>query len=1083
MGLIRYFVKKSILVNLVAVFITLIGFFMFFTSAKEVFPNIQMGYIVITTVYPQAGSEEVEKLVTIPIENAIEDVDGIDKITSWTSEGMSMIGIELVADANIKEALDDIEKAVDAISDLPDEAMDPNVFEIASDIFPVINVSVSGGKDYAQLREASKRLEERLLEVKGVGEIEMWGYYDKALWIDVDKNELDRYGLTLFNFISTLQDRDISMPAGNKTFDRYEYAVRFLSPMDSKEDVENVILRSNDAGRKLQVKNVAEVIDGFQDEDMYLRSQGQRAVLFDVLKNQGKDSIKIAKQVREIALNLEKEFNGDIKVSFSNDMSIYLQDRLDVLYSNGAFGALLVVGMLMLLLRPSIAVFTALGLPVAFGISFFATNQLGISFNMMSIFGFIMVLGMLVDDAIVVGENVYRHMEMGKDTYNAVVDGTSEMIMPVIASVSTTIAAFSPLMMIGGMMGEFLSAIPKVIIIALAASVIECFFILPSHLADFVKQKTRGKGEQLQEHWFEVLKEKYGKLLEISLYKRGTTAVLIALMFIFGIGLEMRNGFSFTDSQVNEIEIKLKTNKEFSVDDTERIVKDIEKIVLELDPKDLEAVNSFVGMWNSTNGPPTFAPNIGNIAVILHIEDNRKTKDANKILETLRNRIGMPEGVKTLDIKVVKGGPPSGEEIDVAISADSFDRAVAVSEEFMEAVKKINFADTKKDSAAFYNPVASLNTDFEEGKKELRFVVDEAKASRAGVNLTQASIIMRSAIAGFKLKTIKKLGEDIEVKVRVNEQSIATIDDVLQLKVPNMMGNRILLREIVKVEQGTTYSQLKHIDGKKSVSVIGTLKKPVKKDKGESNVVKAEADKTEKTKIKKEPNINVNFFNMKMKGVIKEFEEKYKDVRFETGGEQEAMAEGFQDLGKAFVVALFLIFIILATLFNSLVQPFIIMLAIPFGFIGVMWTLVFHGMSISFMAFMAFVGLTGVVVNNSLIMVSFINGLIAEGKSFEHAIIEGSKTRLRPIVLTTFTTVIGLMPLGYGWFGGNDPMITPMAVVFAWGLLFASFVTLFIIPSFMVTVNNLKISIKRKLGKGGEEKKAFSKKESSQKIS
>jgi len=1041
MGLIRFFVNKSIFVNLVAVFITLIGVFTFIHSAKEVFPQIKMGYIMISTVYPQAGPEEIEKLITIPIENAVEDIDDIKEITSWSSEGCSMIGLELEPEVkDVSSVLDDVKAAVEKISNLPNEAEEPEILEISSDFFPVIDVALSGGENYAQLRAAAKLLEEKLSEIEGVGSIEKWGFYDKAIWVDVDKNKLEKYGLTLLNFINVLRDRDISTPAGNKVINRKEHSIRFISPLDNVQDVEKVIIRSNEAGKNIRVRDVAHVSNGFKDGDIYLRSQGERAILLQVKKHPDNDSIKISQQVRDITKKLQAHFAPGIKVAFADDMSIYLKNRLKVLYSNGAFGAVLVIFMLVLLLRPSVAVVTAIGLPVAFAASFYISKSVGISFNMISIFGYIMVLGMMVDDAIVVGENVYRHMEMGKKPFEAAVVGASEMILPVIASVTTTIAAFLPLMMIGGMIGQFLSAIPKIIIIALSVSLIECFFILPSHLSDFVRPKVHFSSEARQEHWFFVLREHYGRMLNWVLHRRVLFAVLILGLLVVATVLEFKKGIVFTDAQISEIDIDLKTEQDFSVDDTEAVVKKIEKAIFKLPEKDLDAVNAFVGMKRDRHSPPRFAPNIAQIRVLLHIEDERQTKDANVIVQKLRDWIGMPAGVTQLSINVVKGGPATGEDIDIEVSGDSYETIQVIAEELIHKIKNIevsNSGEKKRDNASI-KPVKEINTDLQKGRKEIRLIVDEAKAALAGVNLSQTSTILRAAIAGIKLKSIKRLGEDIDVMVRINADNINSVDDLLNLRIPNRMGNRILLKEIVKVEYGDAYSELKHRNGKVNLSVIGTI------------------DKTQ---------TNVNVVNMKIKHLLKEFKRKYTNVDFVIGGEQKDMMKGFQDLGKAFLIALFLIFIILATLFNSFGQPLIIMLAIPFGFVGVMLTLFIHNMPISFMAFMGFVGLTGVVVNDSLILVSFINKLIKAGKKAETAIIEGAKTRLRPVILTTVTTSAGLLPLAYGWFGGDEPFIRPMALVFAWGLLFATGVTLFIIPSFLAITFNLKILFRRKFKK------------------
>lgn len=1035
MGLIKFFAEKSIFVNLTVIFVLLIGIFTFSTTAKEVFPQIKIGYLVIMTSYPQSGPEEIENLITIPIENAVEGIQDIKEITSWTSEGLSMIGIELLPEVeDVDQVLDEVKSEVDKITDFPAEAEDPEIFEISTDFFPLINLSISGGNSYAELRETADRLEDKLEKIDGVGNIIKEGYYDKAIWVDADKKKLDDYGLTLFNFISVLQDRDISMPAGNKVMNNQEYALRMLLPMETVDDVKRVIIRSNELGNKVRVRDVAQVTDGFKDEDMYTRSQGQRSILMQVQKQKGFDTIAMVEGIRKLVAEEKKSMPPDVNVAFANDMSIYLKNRLNVLYSNGLFGGLLVIIMLILLLRPAVALWTAMGMPVAFAGAFYLAKLFNIDTNMISILGYIMVLGMIVDDAIVVGENVYRHIEEGLQPFDAAVKGASEMLLPVIASVSTTIAAFLPLMLVGGMMGEFLSAIPKVIIIALVASLIECFFILPAHLADFVKPAKAKAGETKQEHWFALLREGYGKVLHWVLYHRLWFAVIIIVLFGVSIFLGTRNGLVFTDAQSQQIKIQLKTDKNYSLDDTEAIVVAMEKQVLRLDDQDLDVVNSYVGMLDDRHGPPRFGPNKAQLDILLHIEDERKTKKAEAIVNQLRQWIGQPEGVEDITIEVMKGGPPTGAAIDINLAGEAYEALLPIAKSLAQDIRDLTMPEKrppkKGEEPAVFKPVKEIKHDFEEGKREIRLIIDEEKATLAGVNLGQASTILRAAIAGIKLKTIKKLGEDIDVMVRVNENSLAGLQEILNLRIPNRFGNRILLKEIVRVEQGQSTGVLKHQDGKKSIGLIGSI-----------DQVKT----------------NVNAVNQKIAGLLKDYRAKFKEISFEVGGEQQEMMEGFMDLAKAFAVAFLLIFIILATLFNSVIQPVIIMLAIPFGFIGVMLTLFFHDMPISFMAFMGFIGLTGVVVNDSLILVSFINNMAKQGVRLEQAIMDGAKTRLRPVVLTTVTTSVGLFPLAYGWFGGDEPMIAPMALVFAWGLIFATIVTLFIIPSFVAIVHNMKV--------------------------
>ncbi len=1029
MGLIRYFANKSIFVNLIAIFVTITGLFTFFSSPKEIFPEIELGIVVITTMYPQASPDEIEKLVTSPIEDAIKNVKGIKEINSSSSESLSMIVVQAQAGYNTKQLTNDLKSAVDKADKLPAEAEKPDVFEIASDEFGMLMATVSGGT-YAQRRETVKLLEQKFSKVKGIGKIEKWGYNNKTIWVDARKKELNDYGITIFNIMNVLGDRNISMPAGNKRINDKEYTVRFISEQQTASEIAKIIVRSNETGMNLRIANVAYVNDGFEDNDTMFRANGEDAILMVFNKQKGFDAIRMAHEIKKIGKENVGVISKDVKITFVDDFAERLKNRLNILYSNGLFGAFIVIVLLLLFLRPSLAIMVAAGLPVALGASFLITKSMGISFNMISLFGYIMVIGMLVDDAIVVGENAYRHMEMGKKPFDAAVAGASEMVMPVIASVSTTIAAFLPLLMVGGMIGQFMGSVPKIIAVALAASVIECFFILPSHIKDFVKHKAVGKMEGAQEHWFAVLREKYGSMLVKVLHHRKIfTWGIIALFFLSIVSAVMMKKV-FSDTQINEVGIKFEAKNTYGMADTARVIKEMEKKLLTLDKQDVEAVISYVGYHESMDGPPKFSPNLGQIRVLLNLEDKRKTRDANKIANKIRDMLGKPDETKKMTVDVVKGGPGAGADISFTLTGDTYEEIKTASNEAIKMIEDIEI--NKPFSKEKVRPAKEVVSDLEEGKAELRFVLDEPKAMRAGINVAQVSAIMRAAIAGLKVKSVKVGGENIDIMVRVNKDDIKTVDDILSLKVPNMMGNRIPLKEIVKVQDGFAYSIIKHKDTRKSVTITGT----VDKEKGNAMQVNQMA-------IKK----------------LEDLKKKYPGIEFKAGGDYESMAEGFRDLALAFVVAMLAIYIILATLFNSLKQPLIIMLAIPFGFVGVIITLLLHFQPISFMSFMGFIGLTGVVVNNSLIMTDFFNQLVKNAKNkkdIENAIVESAKIRLRPIILTTVTTSAGLLPLAYGLFGGSDPFLKPMALVFGWGLIFATFVTLFIIPSFLVILHNFR---------------------------
>lgn len=1027
----EFIIKQKLVINMFAIFFVTIGIFSFLSAPKETFPQIKMGLIVISTIYPNASPLEVEKLVTTPYEDAIKNLTGIKKMTSASSESNSMIVVHLEAEVkNIDKMVNDIQTAIDKITDIPEEVVDPMVFEISMDMIPAIQMAVAGGNDYGELRETVKRIDEKVLKIDGVGGTQKWGMLGKTIWVNADPAKLSSYALTVFDIVNTLKDSNMSASAGNMVVDKFENGVRFSAELEGAQDVKEVIIRSNETGKNLKIQDVAKVVDGFKEDDLVIRSNGKKAILFTALKGKNKDTIKVVKEVRKTIEEMKKNgmIKPDISVSYSYDMSLRLKERLRLVYDGGVAGAVLVLIVLLLLLRPSIAIWTALGLPVSFAISLLVMQFFGVSFNMLSMFGYIMVLGMLVDNNIVIGENVYRYIQEGKKIHDAVVIGATEVIMPVFASVLTSIASFAPFLLISGMMGEFLRPIPIVISLALIASLIESFLILPTHLNEFVKVKKDENTGSKQEHWFEGLRAKYSALLTKVLYKRKLFIVGIVALFIVSIPLGFFRGVSFVDGQVEQITINLKTPNTNSTVENEVIVSKIEDKLMPLLKTNIDSIQSYVGYQDRMDGPPVFATNRSQVNLIMKLQNERKTKDSKKLVKEIRDAVGTPEGVEDMKIEEQKGGMPTGREIDIVVSGDTYGTIIMVADELQKEVKSIKGA---KD----------VSTDLEQGKREIKLVVDSEKAARAKVSNASIAGVLRSSVSGLKAKSIKKDGEDIEVMVRLDKKGLKTIEDLLSIRVPNMYGQRIVLSEIVRVEGGMSYTILNHRDAKKAITVFGAV------DKTASNV-KAVNDEIMKK--------------------LKELEKKYPYVEFTAGGEYKEMQEGFADLFKVFIVAFLLIFIIIAALFNSLIQPLVIMAAIPFGFIGVMLALFLHWMPVSFGAFMGFIALSGVIVNNSILMTDFFNHLVRKGVDVEKSLVEAASIRLRPIVLTTVTTVISLIPMGYSFFGTPDPFLQPVAIAFSWGLIFGTIVTLFLVPCLLVFVHNITITLKKKSNKNME---------------
>jgi len=1002
--------KQKVLANLIAVFLMTVGLAVFTLSPKESLPEIKLGLMVINTVFPGAGPEEIEKLITTPLEDAVKNIKGFSAIDSTSAESVSTIVLSVKTEVKDTQALlNDVKNAVSKVQGLPEDANEPEILEITTDEFPVLQVSVSGPSDYSQLREASRLIENRILKIDGVAKVNKAGYLDKVIWIEADASKLRSQGLTIFGIVNAVKAKNASVPAGNRKFGGREFGIKSVSEITGADDAARVIVRANEAGKGISIRDIAYVKDGFSEETSIVKADGKKAVIMTVLKARGGDTITINKSVRKAADEMKKILPGEVNISFANDSSKFIADRLSVVNSNGIFGGILVLALIVLLIRPSIAFLTAASIPVVFGASLITIKMLGYTYDMLSLFGYVMAIGLLVDNAIVVGENVYRYMEeKNLAVDDAVSRGTAEVVLPVIASTATTVASFFPLIMVSGVLGSFLRPIPVVIIITLIISAFQVFLILPAQLTALARSK-KSRLIEKQEQITLKLRGAYEKSLRVVIKRKKTTLAAVLVLFMASVWLGTMNGFSFFTSQVDEVIINVKMPVTNSLQDSLATMEKIEQKAMALDPQDLETVYTYVGT-QQTGGVPETAANKGQVNVVLQLSDKRKTSNINEIINKLRNDIGKPEGVTEISVSGVRReGGPVRRDIEINVTADSYERILEINSKILPLIGSIKGA-------------VNVTADYEEGKPEYRINIREDRAALAGVNIAQAGALIRGYVSGIRATSFRKNGDDIDIIVRAKDASMETIDGILSLTVPNFMGKAVPLRTIAYVSEGKTVKSLKHKDTKKTVTISGDV------DKKQSN------------------NAAVNA------GILKALEplkKEFPDADIAAGGEFKEMMKSFSELGTALLVAMFLIYIILAAMFNSLLQPFIIMLAIPFGLIGVMLTLFVHGMPLSFGAFMGFVALAGVVVNNSLILNDFVNRMKKEETSSEEAVIEACKIRLRPILLTTATSIVGLLPLGYGLFGNKDPFLQPVALVFAWGLLVSAVITLFIIPIFI----------------------------------
>jgi len=1032
MSLPRFSVSQSLFINLVSVMIIVMGLITVFGMNREIFPNVSFDMVSVTTSYAGATPADVEKLISVPLEKELRDVDGIKEISSASNSSISVIYITIDPDEKDKQkVIRDVQTAVDRVKTLPKDVDDPVVLEMTGRQYPIIEVSLSGDLTEHELQRHADLLEDIIEDIKGVARIVKAGYRDRELQILVDPKKMQDYYVSIDEVEQALAQRNVSMPAGKIDTKTTEYSIRTTGEFLTAEEVGDVIIRANDSGNWLKIRDVAEVHDTFKDEDIINKTKSTRAVNLVVQKKESGDALSIVDNLR-IKCDAYRDRQTDgLEVSYVNDYSFFARRRLNVLRNNAWIGIIIVMGVLLIFLQKRVAFITFLGIPVAFFTTFMVMHAMGLTINLITMFGLIIVLGMLVDDGIIVAENIYRRMEEGVPPRQAAVEGAEQVMGAVVTAVATTIAAFSPLLMMTGIIGKFIRGIPMVLIIALVASLGEALIILPSHMADFVKIKLDkfGKPVALSKEmpWFKKLISFYTKIVKGAIKRKwlvflGGAMVSVLAISLIGLAFAGKGPIKFIlfpSSGINYIFVRAEAPIGTPLETVEQLAKPIEEAVAKLPPEELETYVTTVGKMEEDRHDPYagMASNIVQLSIYLTPEQDRK-RNVDEIIAQLRENTKDIKGFDDLRFDKPESGPPVGKPVEVRIRGEHFDVLDTISKEYM-------------DYLATLKGTSDITWDHKPGKEEMRIVVDREKATMAGLTIGQIAKTVRAVFEGGIATHIKpvKAEEETDVTVRFPKRNTKDISVFNTILVRNSFGNLIELRKVAKIEKVPGTTAIHHLDGKRVVTVSCNL----------------------------DTNITTSMIvNNALAKNFQDVPERYPGYSVKYGGEQEESMESIMSLLKAYLFAFLIVYLILSSFFRSLIQPFLVMLAIPFGLIGVVFAFLIHGMPLSFLAILGIVGLNGIVVNDSIVLVDFINKLRQSGMKRRDSIIKAGQVRIRPVILTTITTFGGLSTVAYG-IGGKDPFLVPMAMSICWGLLFATAFTLIIIPCAYAIIDDISL--------------------------
>jgi multidrug efflux pump subunit AcrB len=1020
----QFSVNNRIFGNMITIAVFAAGLFVAFTITRELFPKTEMDIVVISTIYRNASPDEVENHITIPLEEEVRSVDGVDDFISTSSEGISSIVITLDPDEDLNKerVINDISRKVDRLR-LPDDVEKPDIM-IISGGDEVIHITVSGNVSEERIRDVASDIKARIEAIPGVSKVDKVGWRDPETWIEVDPNKLIDNELSLEQVAGKVAAQNINMPGGKMQSHDKDTILRTVGEFANLDDVRRVVVRSNPDGQLLTIDDIATVRSTYSDDATTFRANGSRAIKLDVRKKLGGDTLTISDAVTDLVHVIRKDIT-DVDIGIMDFESFVMRRRLKVLVGNGLMGLILVLCALPLVLNFRMALVTALGIPFAFMGTLIVMSAVGMTINMLTMFGMILVIGMLVDDAIIVSENIYRHIENGKSPYQASIDGAKEVMWPVTATILTTIAAFFPMMFLPGILGKFLKWIPVVVIITLAMSLFEALIILPCHVSEFVKAHDKGKSGSGGGRFWAMMHTRYARLIRMVLHHRTIFLVAVFALFISTMFIAKKKMYvdQFPADLIEIFSVNITTPQGTTKDATESLVTQIEQIATDnLEEHELQNVLAFVGMLTDMDGASsTVGSRYATVFVYLTPQASRK-RTAQEVIDDLRPLCSKVDGLETIRFVKVQGGPPVGRAIDIKIVGKDFDTLEVISEKMQASLSK-------------YPGVTNIKDDHDLGKDELRIIVDHAEAARLGVDVRSVARTVYSAFEGVVATSLRKAEDEIRVRVKLAEPYRDQVEHLRTLRVLNRQGRLVEVSKVAALKQTRAVSSIFHYKGERAISVTADVENKKKNGK------------------------LIGLINTELWDEYSTIGQSYPGCRIARTGEWEENQKMKTAMLKAVAAALLMIYTILAIQFKSFAHPLTVLMSIPFGMIGVIIALILHGKPISLMAMMGMVGMCGVVVNDAIVLVSFINDLRKAGVPPHDAIIQAAETRLRPIILTSVTTVMGLAPVIYG-IGGYEPFVAPAAIVLAYGLVFATFLTLLVVPCFY----SLGVDLGKKLG-------------------
>jgi multidrug efflux pump subunit AcrB len=1014
-GPIAWMAGHSVSANLLMLVLLIGGFIMGNNIKKEVFPDFELDIVSVGVSYPGASPEEVEQGIILAIEEAIQEVEGIKEVTSAADEGSALVTVEVIEGEDVQQIAQDIENEVDRITSFPEEAEEAKI-TVAKRKRYVVSLALYGEQNERVLREMAEVVRDRLLQDPEITQVELVGVRDHEISIEIPQNTLRAYHLTLGSVAQRLRDAAVELPGGSIKTAAGDVLVRVKERRDFGHEFARIPIITGNDGTQVLLEDIAVITDGFEETDRFATFNGKPSVMIEVYRVGDQTPISVSDAVKKKMGDINQILPPGLALEARNDRSDIYRQRLDLMLRNGYLGLGLVFVLLALFLEVRLAFWVSLGIPISFLGSLLVLPALGVSINMISMFAFIVTLGIVVDDAIVAGENIYYHRQQGDKWLSAAVKGARQVAMPVTFSVLTNMVTFMPMFFVPGFMGKVFKQIPIVVVCVFSLSLVESLFILPAHLGHQGVLRNRGllgwiiaRQQRFSEFFARMVRTRYGPFLALALRWRYVSMSIAVAVLLFTIGFVKsgRMGFELfpkVESDYAKVTAVLPFGS--AVEKTEAV----QRVLVEA----AQGVTSQNGGKRLVEG--IYARIDGNtteVRIYLVPPDDRPVSTT-RLTQLWRDRVGALAGLETLKFESDAGGPGRGAALAVELSHRDIGTLERASAELAEGM-------------GYYPNMVDIDDGFSPGKQQIDFKM-KPEGRSMGLRSREVARQVRHAYYGSEVLRQQRGRNEVKVMVRLPKAERVSEHNLEEMILLSPSGKEIPLREAVSLKRGRAFTTIDRRDGRRVVNVTADSR----------------------------PRSQVGQVMSALKAdILPALQQKYAGLTYSFEGRQADRRESVSALLRGLLWALLVIYAMLAIPFNSYIQPMIIMVAVPFGIVGAIAGHLIMGFSLSVVSIFGVVALSGVVVNDSLVLIDFANRRRRAGMPSPDAIHDAAIHRFRPILLTTLTTFGGLSPMMFET-SRQARFLIPMAISLGYGILFATVITLVLVPSVYLILEDLK---------------------------